>query len=182
MKRLLLIAIGGTWVLSVTLSVIAQDMPAQGPASETTSQIGVALTKLTPPIYPPLARQARITGDVKIQVLIRKDGSVESAEVISGHPILKLAALESAQKSQFECRGCAEEKNAYSLTYAFELRDYGDCCNTKPRESEVTQSPGRISIVAPNLCFCDPGAELTKVRSAKCFYLWKCGTRELRVE
>ena len=182
MTRLFLVAVCSACALPGILSAVAQDAPAQDASSAQTAEAEVVLAKLSPPIYPPLARQARITGDVKIQVLIRKDGSVESAEVISGHPILKLAALESAQKSQFECRGCAEEKSAYSLTYAFELRDYGDCCNTKPREAEVTQSPGRISIVAPNLCLCDPSAELTKVRSAKCFYLWKCGTRELHVE
>jgi len=66
----------------------------------------VKLVKLSPLRYPPLARQARITGDVRVEVLIGTDGTVESAKMISGHLLLKQAAIESAQKSQFECRRC----------------------------------------------------------------------------
>ncbi len=56
-------------------------------------------------------------GDVQIQMEIRKNGSVASAEVVSGHPMLRQAALESAQKSKFLCSGCIEEVNSYLLTY-----------------------------------------------------------------
>lgn len=112
------------------------------------------LTKLVPPVFPALARQARITGDVKVQVLIRKDGSVESAEVISGHPMVKQAALESAQKSEFECRDCNDMGISSSLTYTFGLWDHGGC--------------GDVVGVQP-------------VRSPRCLYLWKCGARPFRV-
>jgi protein TonB len=40
------------------------------------------------PTYPPLARQAGISGDVELKLEIRKDGSVQSATVVSGHPML----------------------------------------------------------------------------------------------
>jgi outer membrane biosynthesis protein TonB len=71
--------------------------PSQNPYARAatpteTPQTGVVLTKLSPPIYPPLARQARITGDVKIQLTIRQDGSVDSAALFSGHPMLAQAA------------------------------------------------------------------------------------------
>jgi protein TonB len=58
--------------------------------------------------YPPLARQANITGDVELKLEIRKDGSIQSASVVSGHPMLTQAALNSAQRSHFECRGCED--------------------------------------------------------------------------
>jgi outer membrane biosynthesis protein TonB len=45
-------------------------------------------------------------GDVKLDLSIHRDGSVESADVVSGHAMLKQAALEGARRSQFECRGC----------------------------------------------------------------------------
>jgi outer membrane biosynthesis protein TonB len=41
-------------------------------------ETGVVLTKLVPPVYPPLARQAQIAGDVMVRVLIRQDGSKSS--------------------------------------------------------------------------------------------------------
>jgi len=71
------------------------------------SQGKVVLTKLFEPTYPPLARQARIAGDVELMLSIRRDGSVESAVFVSGHPMLKQAALDSAQRSQFKCGGVA---------------------------------------------------------------------------
>ena len=168
--------------LAVCFLAVVAGALAQDATSSDAVRTFVAVTRLSPPSYPPLARQAAIWGEVKVELHIRKDGSVESAEVVSGHAMLKQAALESAQKSQFECRGCGQEPVLYSLTYSFEIKDYGDCCSTPPRTPEVAQSPGRIVIVAPKVCICDPGPGMTKVCSAKCLYLWKCGARSLRVE
>jgi len=37
------------------------------------------------PVYPPLAKQARIQGVVKLSAIIAKDGTIQHLEVISGH-------------------------------------------------------------------------------------------------
>ncbi len=87
----------------------------------------IAIIDLSHPAFPPLARQARIMGDVQIRMEIRKDGSVASAEVVSGHSMLKQAALESAKNSRFLCSGCSEELNSYLLTYTFGFGNGGDC-------------------------------------------------------
>src|SRR3954451_24587114 len=47
------------------------------------------------PVYPPLAKQARISGVVKLSAVISKDGTIQQLEVISGHPLLVPAALEA---------------------------------------------------------------------------------------
>jgi TonB family protein len=49
------------------------------------------------PIYPPLAKQARISGVVKLAVVLNKDGSMQDIKVISGHPLLIPAALEAVK-------------------------------------------------------------------------------------
>ena len=49
------------------------------------------ITKVDP-VYPPLAKVAGIQGNVVFDVLIDKDGSVESAQLSSGHPLLANAA------------------------------------------------------------------------------------------
>jgi TonB family protein len=113
-------------------------------------QAGVVLAKLLPPVYPPLARTARVTGDVQIELSIRRDGSIESTSVLSGHPLLKQAALESAQKSTFSCDNCHADGNTYELTYSFRLRDDHANCG----EVEIDKE--------------------WHVRSLKCVYLWKC--------
>lgn len=160
-----------TITLAGSLVAFAQNVLAQSPAVETTPTAGVILTKLSPPAYPLLARQARVAGDVELQVRIAKDGSVETVGVISGHPMLKQAALESARKSTFECRGCRQETISYFITYTFALAD-SDCnylrpraakclymwrCgdwrhNTENRMPEVTQSLGHVTILAASFC------------------------------
>jgi hypothetical protein len=75
MKRFLVVAVCAVGALYGELPAIAQDAPAQSTVSAGTQQTGVVLVKLSPPVYPPLARQARIMGDVEIQLSIRKDGA-----------------------------------------------------------------------------------------------------------
>jgi TonB family protein len=49
------------------------------------------------PVYPPLAKQARISGVVHLQAIISKDGTMQDLRVISGHPLLIPAALEAVK-------------------------------------------------------------------------------------
>ncbi len=50
------------------------------------------------PVYPPLARQARIAGVVRLEAVISRDGTIESLQVMSGHPLLAPAALEAVRQ------------------------------------------------------------------------------------
>ncbi len=50
------------------------------------------LVRHVPPVYPALARQARIQGVVRINALIGKDGRVARLTLVSGHPLLAEAA------------------------------------------------------------------------------------------
>ena len=49
------------------------------------------------PIYPELARQVRLAGSVKVQVIIAADGKIKSIKVIGGHPLL-VDAVQDALK------------------------------------------------------------------------------------
>lgn len=50
------------------------------------------------PNYPALAKQARISGVVKLSAVISKDGTIKELQVISGHPLLVPAALEAVKQ------------------------------------------------------------------------------------
>jgi protein TonB len=50
------------------------------------------------PNYPPLAKQARISGVVKLSAVIGKDGTIRELQTISGHPLLVPAALEAVKQ------------------------------------------------------------------------------------
>lgn len=62
---------------------------------------GSAINRVTPE-YPPLARTARASGDVVVEITISEDGGVISARVISGHPLLQQAALSAAKRWTFK--------------------------------------------------------------------------------
>jgi len=54
------------------------------------------------PIYPPLARQARISGTVKLNAIISKEGTIEELTVISGHPLLIPSALDAVKQWRYK--------------------------------------------------------------------------------
>jgi outer membrane biosynthesis protein TonB len=68
-----------------------------------------------------------IIGAVVLVLAVRPNGTVESAIVVSGHPLLRQAALDSAKRSQFERRKCSDPTTAYRLVFTFQLADLKDC-------------------------------------------------------
>ncbi|HEY6403912.1 MAG TPA: TonB family protein [Blastocatellia bacterium] len=62
---------------------------------------GGAVKTVQPP-YPSLARAVGVEGSVQVRVLIGETGEVIKATVISGHPLLRAAALEAARQWQFK--------------------------------------------------------------------------------
>jgi protein TonB len=54
------------------------------------------------PAYPPLARQARIAGTVKIEAVLATDGTVQALRAVSGHPLLVQAALDAVRQWRYE--------------------------------------------------------------------------------
>ena len=169
--------------LLFVLLVSAQFVFAQNaaPTNSTPVSARAVLVNLSKPAYPPLARMAGIFGDVSIEVTISQNGSVVEAIAVTGHPMLKPAALDSARNSRWECRNC--DGNAkYLLTYSYKSIETGDCCSASP-DSTVEQKPEvlknglpetEVIISTEHRCICDPSADVSKHRSIKCLYLWKC--------
>ncbi|MFY9790230.1 MAG: TonB family protein [Candidatus Sulfotelmatobacter sp.] len=62
---------------------------------------GLLIRKVNP-TYPPLARQARISGTVVLRAVISKDGSIENLSLVSGHPMLAPAAIEAVKQWKYK--------------------------------------------------------------------------------
>jgi periplasmic protein TonB len=60
------------------------------------------LVRRVNPTYPPLARQARIQGQVVLRAVISKDGSIENLTLVSGHPMLAPAAIEAVKQWKYK--------------------------------------------------------------------------------
>ena len=132
-------------ILSVAFWAQSSTSNAQNPDS---NKGEVAVTKLSPPVYPALARQARLTGTVQLELKIRPDGTVAAAVALSGHGMFRQVAVDSAQKSQFSCKRCSD-LTSYPMTYTFDFLKGTGC-----QETTVA----------------------SRIRSPKCVYLWKCGS------
>jgi len=59
------------------------------------------LTQKTQPIYPPIAKSARIQGTVVIQATISKSGAVENTRVVSGPTMLRQSALDAVRSWRY---------------------------------------------------------------------------------
>jgi len=53
------------------------------------------------PTYPPLARSARIQGQVVLQAVISKQGVIENLRMVAGHPMLVPAAIEAVRQWRY---------------------------------------------------------------------------------
>ena len=79
--------------------------PPPAEAAQTPTRIRVGgmvqeanLVTKADPVYPPLAMQARISGQVRFTVIIGKDGSILNIQLVSGHPLLVAAAKDAVQQ------------------------------------------------------------------------------------
>jgi periplasmic protein TonB len=91
--------IGGI-ISSAPVAVPKAATPQRVRVSQGVSQ-GLLVRKIQP-AYPPLARQARIQGQVLLQAVISKDGSIENLRLISGHPMLAPAALDAVKQWKYK--------------------------------------------------------------------------------
>jgi len=53
------------------------------------------------PIYPSIARQARIQGTVELRAIVSRTGTIENLAVVSGHPMLVKSALEAVRQWRY---------------------------------------------------------------------------------
>jgi hypothetical protein len=179
LQRLILVL-----VAAVALSsALVANSSSQAIAKPDWPPVEVILDNLSQPAYPPLARRIWVTGQVNILSGIRQDGSVESAAIVSGPPLLQQSALESAQHSHYQCRGCTEEVTSFTFMFTFQLvPKHCPSPTTLPSDApehqktihaQVDQPQNHVTIVGEGgIC---EGVFAWKVRSAKCLYLWKCG-------
>ena len=64
-----------------------------------TSEIQAAkIIKRVIPQYPPLAKQTRVQGTVRLTGIIAKDGTIQQLQLLSGHPLLAPVAMEAVRQ------------------------------------------------------------------------------------
>ncbi len=86
----------------IVYNFVAKDRPVSSDSKNISGGVlnGKAVS-LPAPKYPPAARAVRASSAVSVQVLIGFNGEVESASAVSGHPLLRAAAVEAARAAKF---------------------------------------------------------------------------------
>lgn len=177
----------GAWLTATVLAVVCGSPAAAQPAAS------IVPVEWPRPVYPQIAQSARVQGEVEVAVDVRPDGSVAAVEVVRGIPLLDQAVTDAARRARFECRGCVDAANRYSLYVTFRLSLENP--PTGPAPLIVSPTQGWITVVAgvpviggggmPDpptrglkclfLWRCDPPA--TRARAGHCLWLWRCGGR-----
>ena len=87
----------------------------------------VGVNRYEAPKYPPIAFQARIQGDVVLNLKLGGNGEVVAIDAVNGHPMLKAAAVDAIKRWRFVCIDCQwNEPFNHQFTVAFRIGD-GDC-------------------------------------------------------
>ncbi len=73
---------------------------AQNSSASSSSDRKIA-SRVTP-VYPDLAKKMHIHGVVKVEAIVRPNGSVKTTRVLGGNPVLVDAALDAVGKWKFE--------------------------------------------------------------------------------
>jgi len=76
------------------------------------------------PTYPPIAKAARASGLVSVQIVVDESGQVIHAEAISGHPLLRQVCVDAAMQSRFSPTRLSGQPVKVSgiITYNFVLK------------------------------------------------------------
>ena len=85
------------WILA--LALVIPFLTTAAPSQEETARKVKARVE---PMYPELARRMHISGTVKLQIVVSKEGNVKSTKVIGGPPLLIDASLDAVKRWKFE--------------------------------------------------------------------------------
>jgi len=87
-------------IMSTTTTSLPQPAPQKIKVSQGVSQ-GL-LVKSVPPVYPALARQMRLQGNVELLASIGKDGSITDVKLLTGDSVLARAAVEAVKQWKYK--------------------------------------------------------------------------------
>ncbi len=89
-------------VVSVVTIIMAVLGFATAQNTAETAGSGRKVVSRVAPIYPELARRMRLQGTVRVEAVVKPNGSVRTTRVLGGNPVLAEAATDAVSKWKFE--------------------------------------------------------------------------------
>lgn len=97
-----------TVLVTLSAGMVGQQTTTSNPERRVTARVN--------PDYPELAKRMHIHGIVKIEAIVRAAGTVRSARVLGGNPVLADAAVSAVEKWKFE-PGSGETTEVVQVTF-----------------------------------------------------------------
>jgi TonB family protein len=91
----------GLGLAAVCCVIFVTSGPASRAQQEQPESHRKMLNKVVP-MYPSLAQKMGISGSVKIEAVVAANGTVKSAEILGGHPVLAQAGVDAVRQCKWE--------------------------------------------------------------------------------
>ncbi|MFZ0808345.1 MAG: energy transducer TonB [Candidatus Sulfotelmatobacter sp.] len=101
------------FVIALSLCLAGSALAQNAPTSSSAER---KVTSRVAPSYPELAKRMHLQGVVKIEAIVRPNGTVKSTRVVGGNPVLVDAATEAVKQWKFEA-GSSETTELLQLTF-----------------------------------------------------------------
>jgi len=128
-------------ILTLQLNTVSQPADYPHPVDEETARKNLLVH--SEPVYPPIARAARVQGTVEISVVIDPAGRIRSEKVLSGPAMLQQAALDAVRKwtfTPFRLNGAPATISAM-LTIPFQIDKPGEGPSKEQQEAAQAWFP-----------------------------------------
>jgi len=104
----------GVTLVAVALVLLASLATAQSaPGSSSPDR---KVNSRVSPVYPELAKKMHLQGTVRVEAVVRPNGTVKSTRVLGGNPVLVVAATDAVGKWKFET-AAGETTEIVQLTF-----------------------------------------------------------------
>lgn len=91
----------GVLTLAILVALASNVVSAQSSTTVSSGSERKVAARVAP-VYPELARKMHIHGIVKVEAIVRPNGTVKSTRVLGGNPVLVDAAQDAVGKWKFE--------------------------------------------------------------------------------
>jgi TonB family protein len=108
-------------IWSFVLLIVIAGMFAGAPGVCAQEEANRKAKKQVKPQYPALASKLKLSGTVKVAVVVAPDGKVMSARAVGGHPVLIPAAVDAANRWEFEA---SSKETSQTLEFKFDRDDH----------------------------------------------------------
>lgn len=91
----------GVGLVAVCCAILVMSDPASRAQQEQPESHRKLVNKVVP-VYPSLAQRMGISGSVKIEAVVSPNGTVKSAGILGGHPVLAQAGVDAVRRCKWE--------------------------------------------------------------------------------